>query len=659
MDHYPIFRDLVILYGFGMLVVYLFQRLNQSPIVGFLIAGVLLGPGGFSLIESGDSVKTLAEIGVMLLLFSLGLEFSLRKLTQMRYVILGTGPAQVVGTILVTLLIAATLELPFKLGLFLGFVVSLSSTAIIIRMLVEKGEQDSTHGRVSLGVLIFQDFCVVPMIVVIPLLAEEGSILVPLSLALLKAAVVIFVVVLVARYVFPTLLDRIVRTRSKELFVITSIFIFLGTAWATSMAGFSLALGAFLAGLVLSESEYNHQIFAEVRPFRDSLNSLFFISIGMLVEPAFIWENLMVVLGVGAAILAGKALLTAGSVFLTGFPLRVAVLSALPMSQIGEFSFILLEAGDASGLVPYRWYQILIAAAVATMLLTPALFWFSRTLVSRTPRFNWGVAWRQKPVMEDLAGGAETLTNHVIICGFGVSGRNIARVLKGNEIPYLILELNAQTVERERKQGEPVYFGDCTDSEVLIRAGIKEAKAIVLAVSDPFSTRRAIQVARNLNPEAAILSRSKYLAELDEIYQLGATEVVSEEFEASLELVRVLLRIYNFPPDLVAEELKRIRLQKYELFRSPHQPQSAAVLDDLLAETTGIFPVSSQSKLCFRKIRESGLRESTGVIILRINRDSESIYNPGPDDVIQPGDRLLLTGTRQQMEEAARQLSPG
>ncbi|MFQ5540567.1 MAG: cation:proton antiporter, partial [Candidatus Binatia bacterium] len=509
MEQVPFLRDLVVVYSFSAAVVYLFHKLNQSAIVGFLVAGILVGPYGLSLVGGTESVHVLAEIGVMLLLFSLGLEFSLEKLLQMRHVVLGTGSAQVITTILLVLAVTVYLEIPPPMGVFLGFLIALSSTAIVVKVLMERREIDSIHGRVALGLLIFQDLCVVPMIVIIPLLAGQETHWLAVGQALLTAFLIIASVVIVARYVFPLVLHQIVGTRSKELFVITAILMFLGTAWITSEAGFSLALGAFLAGLILSGSEYSHQVFADIRPLRDSLNSLFFISMGMLVDPAFVWSHLGTVLAVLGSVVIGKALIVAGAVLVTGLPLQVAILNGLGLAQIGEFSFVLLEEGAGVALVPPDWYQIILSVALVTMILTPSFFSLSRPLVSVPIVGKWAVLTSRARTIRELDAAKEELKDHVILCGFGASGRNIARALKANNIAYVVLELNAQTVRGERRNGEPIYFGDCTDSKILEHAGILQARVIVFAISDPFSTRRVVRVTRDLNRDIVILIRTR------------------------------------------------------------------------------------------------------------------------------------------------------
>lgn len=652
MEQLPFLRDLVVVFGIGTLIVFLFQKLRQSPVVGFLMTGLLVGPYSLSLIQETETVEVLAEVGVMLLLFSLGLEFSLKKLLQIRTIVLGGGSLQVGVTILTVVALSILLGFSPRTGLVFGFIISLSSTAIVLKMLMERGEIDSIHGRVDLGILIFQDLCIAAMIVVVPILAGEGSIWLPLLQALGMAVVVVTVVVLAARYVFPAILDQMANTRSKELFISTSILMFLGTAWITSLAGFSLALGSFLAGLILSESEYSHQIFADVRPLRDTLNSLFFISIGMLVDPRFLADQLGSVLAVVASIVIGKAFLTAGSILAVGLPLQVAILAGLATAQIGEFSFVILKVASEAGLVTEAGYQVILSGAVTTMILTPSLFLLGSKIVSTEKIPRWSVFRKGPYAITEAESGGRSLRDHVIICGFGVSGRNVAQILKQNEIPYLVLELNSQTVAEQRKQGEPIYFGDCTDPEILAHGGIQHARVLVLSISDPLSTRRAVRSARSVNPEIVILVRTKYVAEIDELYDLGATEVVPEEFEASLELITRILRVYHLPRELISSQIKTIRNERYGVFRDPRATVPRLRLShqlDVYAET---IEIKEGSPAAGKTVAQLDLRRSAGVLILGIIREGETINNPGPSDLIRPGDMLVLSGTKEQLNQA-------
>ncbi len=438
MESAELLRDLIVLYGMAMAIAYLMRRARQSTVVAYLLTGVVAGPFGLRLISNAAAVELLAEVGVAPLLFTIGLELSLDKLARMRQLVLGAGSLQVAATVLVTFGVLAWWGLTVRASLFWGFLVATSSTAIVMKLLHERGELDTVHGRVVLGVLLFQDLSVVPMVALLPALAAPGAAqALQILLALAKSLAVVGTILLGARYLFPRLLRAVVLVRSRELFVIAAIFFALGTAWGAAELGLSLALGAFLAGIVLSESEYGHQVMAEILPFRDSFNSLFFISVGMLIDLRFVAAHGALLAAIVVAIVAGKLLTAGGPVWALGFPLRMAALVALALAQVGEFAFVLLREGARLGVVPADRYQMFLAAAVLTMMATP-------TLVLVSPRVSVWLTARTEGLRRARRAGArswlepdretEQLRDHVLVCGYGLNGCRLARLRASGSI---------------------------------------------------------------------------------------------------------------------------------------------------------------------------------------------------------------------------------
>src|SRR6185295_6829357 len=407
-----------------------------------------------------------------------------------------------------------------------------------LKTLSERGDSDSIHGRATIGILIFQDLAVVPMMLLTPILASqsEGGGL-AIFLALGKSVLVVALVIAAAWYLVPMLLGHIVRSRSRELFFLTIIVSCLGIAWLTSLGGISLALGAFIAGLVISESEYSHQAVAEVLPFRDSFNSLFFVSIGILMDWRILFAHPLPVVGLLLTILLVKFFAGAGAVLLAQIPPRSAIMVGIALAQVGEFSFLL---GDP--------YQVFLAVSVLSMIVTPFLMQWSPHLARRAEAWQRLRHWlpsRTTAHVLHAPGKQIRMKGHVIIVGYGLNGRNLARVLGETEIPYLALDLDGDTVSRESKHGVPVYYGDATNPNVLRHMKVEDAKVMVVAISDPFTTRRAVQVAKGLNPKLHVVVRTRYLRELEELHQLGADDVVPEEFETSIEIFSLVLRTYK------------------------------------------------------------------------------------------------------------------
>jgi len=561
MEPHELLRDLLILFGFATLIAVVLQRARQSTIVAYLLTGMLVGPSGLGLITNRQAIELMAEIGVVLLLFTIGIEFSLEKLLRMRQVVLGAGSRQVGLTIVVVLLAALLLGRPWQQSLFWGFLIAASSTAIVMKLLFDRQELESIHGRAILGVLLFQDLCVVPMMALIPALtAPSAAIALEILLALGKALALVGLILVVAHYFFPPLWRGIVQLRNKEIFLIATIFFSLGTAWTAGQLGLSLALGAFLAGLALSESEFAHQILSEILPFRDSFSSLFFISIGMLLNLSFVRGNWMLVAAFAAGIFLLKVLTGAGAVLTLGFPLRMSLLVGLALAQVGEFSFILLQQGAALGLLSEPAYQTFLAAAIISMMLTPVVIQVSPALAARLAELRGLGRFFPEPDTAELEQRARPLAEHVIICGYGLNGRLTASVLSRCQIPYLVLETNPLTVRQAASENAPVFFGDGSNQEILAKAGAARARAIIFAISDPFVLGRAVANARLLNPEVAILVRTKRLEDAPALERVGASQVISEELEAAEEINIRLLELFGRTRREAFEEIHHARL---------------------------------------------------------------------------------------------------
>jgi len=560
MEHSDLLRDLLILFGFATVVSAILHRARQSTIVAYLLTGMLVGPSGLGLVANQTAIKEMAEIGVALLLFTIGIEFSLKKLARMRNFVLGAGSRQVALTIAAVFAIALLWGSSWRTSLFWGFLVAASSTAIVLKLLHERQELDTIHGRAIVGVLLFQDLCVVPMMALVPALnAASANVAITIALALFKALAVVALILFVAHTFFPFLWRRIVQLRNKEIFLIACIFFSLGTAWGATQLGLSLALGAFLAGLALSESEFAHQILSDILPFRDGFSSIFFISIGMLIDLAFLWEEALLLAGLGAGILALKALTGGAAVATMGFSVRMSLPVGLGLAQVGEFSFVLLQQGADLGLVNERSYQTFLAAAVLTMMLTPLLLRAATHLKQHLPERGGRTQSFGEPEKGKSDTPAAPLADHVILCGYGLNGRLTAHVLRELKIPYRVLETNPETVRRAGAEGETISFGDGSSPGVLERAGIARARAIIYAISDPFVLGRAIANARTLNPALAILVRTKRLEDRPMLEDAGASHVVPEELEAAEELIIEVLRLYGMARKDAFEHIQQAR----------------------------------------------------------------------------------------------------
>jgi len=652
-----IMTDLLVIFGISIGVVFLFHKFRLPPIAGFLAAGALIGPHGLNLVSDIEQVKVMAEIGVVLLLFTIGVEFSLAHLAAARRLLLVGGPLQVVGTLLLASIVGLAVGLPIQQALFWGCLLSLSSTAIVLKALGERGESDSLHGRATVGILIFQDLAVVPMMMLLPLLADPSDSLQPgVLLTLAKSVVLVAALMVAALYVVPKLLEQIVRSRSRELFLLTIIVLCLGIAWLTSLSGLSLALGAFMAGLVISESEYSHQAMAEVLPFRDSFNSLFFVSIGMLMDVRVLLAHPVLVVALIGAVLVGKFVMGMLPVLASGYPLRSGILAGVSLAQVGEFSFVLAQQGAQTGLLTGEPYQVFLAVSVLTMVITPLLMEGAPYLAKRAEALQRLRGWNpdKAAVQTQQASRHLKVKDHVIVMGYGLSGRNLVRVLEETEIPYVALDLDGETVRRESQNGVKIFYGDATNPNVLHHVRIGHARVLVVAISDPFAARRAVQIARGLNPDVHIIVRTRYLREMDDLHQLGADEVVPEEFETSIEIFALVLQTYKMPQSVIVEKAEQIRKEGYALLRRGELPDLAhhlrrGTLTDVEVETCRI---EADSPALGKTIGQVSIRPRTGASVIALTRRGETDSNPTEKVRLEEGDVLSLLGTRDQIRRA-------
>ncbi len=656
MEDSSILRDIIVIFTVSVGVVFLFQKLHLPSIAGFLVAGTLVGPYGLNLISDREQVQVLAEVGVILLLFTIGLEFSLAQLKSSKSVLLIAGPAQVFGVLLLIMVGGLGFGLSMKTAIFWGMLLSLSSTAIVLKSLAERRENDTLHGRSTIGILIFQDLAVVPMMLMTPFLSDQEGVegMGQILWTLVQSLALVTTVVIAARFFVPWLLTHIVRTRSRELFLLTVVVLGLGTAWLTSLVGLSLALGAFIAGLLISESEYSHQALAEVLPFRDRFNSLFFVSIGMLMDPRVLFEHPFLILMMVATVFIGKFVTGAGAVLAAGVPLRPAVLAGVGLAQVGEFAFILAQEGLKVGILYQETYNVFLAVSVITMIITPFFIQWAPRIARRTEAIQRLHQWFPGRITHRTESSQLKLKDHVIIVGFGLNGRNLSKVLEEFELPYMVLEIRGDVVQMELGTGVPIQYGDATNPTVLRHVQIEYAKVLVVATSDPFGARRIVQLARELNPTVHIVVRTRYLKELEELRQLGANEIIPEEFETSIEISTLVLQTYKLPKQVILEKAEQIRREGYALLRRGELPElahhlRAGTLVDVEVETCRI---DEDSPALGKYLGELAIRQRTGASVIALMKAGVTQSNPSNKSRLEVGDVLALLGSSDNIRKA-------
>lgn len=662
MTHIPVLPELVLVLGVGVVAAIAVAFLRLPAVAGFMLAGAIVGPSGLGLVEDVHSIEVLSEIGVILLLFTIGLEFSLERLRRIwRLVVLG-GSLQVGLTTLASVLIAGfVLDVSVQRGVFFGFLVALSSTAIVLRGLGERGETDAPHGRFTIGALIFQDLCVVPMMLLVPVLAGRGesSPTVGIIIALGKAAIFVVVTLLAGRLLVPRVLSRVDKAKSRELFLLAILVMCVGIAMLTALFGLSLALGAFLAGILLSESAYGQRAMANVLPLRDVLTSLFFMSLGMLFDVTALQTDGVTVGLLFAAMFFGKGLIATLASIAMRFPARVAWLAGVGLAQFGEFGFVLAREGQKLHLITAEESRLVLAAGLLTMFVTP----LSMRLA---PHVAAGAALLRP--LERLLGvrGIDeatpdhaALSHHVIIAGYGLGGRILAKALNETGGRYLVLDLDSENVRVARERGEPVYYGDITSDEVLLHAGLPQADALVLLISDMDATRQAIAVARQVAPSVPILVRARRHADIAGLLALGASDVVAEEIEGGVETLARVLRLRGVPINVLGSAVRGARENIDESARRVvfprHRLGELRPLDELKVESVLLLDGMSGVG---KSLVELELRKKSGAQVVAIQRDGKVQEQVDPREPLRAGDVLYIAGSRKTVYEALGLLDP-
>jgi CPA2 family monovalent cation:H+ antiporter-2 len=637
--------DIVLLLAVSIPVVVVLRRIHLPPLAGYLLVGVLLGPHALGWIRAQEEVEALAEIGVALLLFTVGLEFSIPRMLLLRRALLLGGGGQIALTLVAATLAGYALGADTQSVVLLAFLTVLSSTALGLKTLADEGQLETPHGQFSVAVLLTQDLAVIPLLLLLPLVAgvSEGD-APSIMIALGKAIVGVAVILLVARHGFSRLATVVVRAGGRELFTLFIVLAALGAAWITHSLGLPLALGAFVAGLVISESEYSHQVVDEILPFRDVFTALFFVSIGMLLDVGSILNEPVETLTACLAVGLGKGMLVFVVALAVTRSRRVALLAAAALFQVGEFSFVLARQASELGALTGANEQRFLAVAVLTMLATPFVMHGARRWTERNPSDK----------ADGARGTASANTTQVLIAGHGLTGEHLTRVLAATGISHRVLEMNPDRVKEAREKGLPVTLGDASRADTLKHAGLANARVFVVAINDSGATRRAVKLARHMAPRVQIVVRTRFLADTEELLRLGASHVIPEDLETSLEIFARVLRDLHVPAGMIAVQTEIIRREGYQLLRGPvTDERHLEVLGEVLAATTvdTVF-VSATCLGCGRTLGELDFRARTGAAVLSAVRSDEEIHGPGADFQLQPNDLLVVRGNHDQLNRA-------
>lgn len=655
--HNPLQPVLIVL-ATAVLAVVVFRLLRLQPVLGYLLAGIVIGPHALGWIAESNETRHLAEFGVVFLMFSIGLEFSLPKLIVMKRIVFGFGTAQVVISMLLVMAVVWMLELDWRVGFVLGSVLAMSSTAIVIKMLAERVELNSAHGRQVIGVLLFQDLMVIPLLVIIPAIAtaEIDSGTLDLAIAVLKVMVVLIVILFLGKRLMRPWLHLVARQKSSELFVLNVLFITLGLAWLTELAGLSLALGAFLAGMLISETEYRYQVEDDIKPFRDVLLGLFFVTIGMLLDLQVVTDNFLQIFIILMALIILKIVVIAGLSRLFSADSGVAIRTGMNLAQAGELGFVLLAQAGTVGLIENSVLQPVLAAMVLSMFIAPFIIEYGERMIQRFYTSEW---MYQAMQITSIAAQTMETQNHVIICGYGRSGQSVARILEQESISFIALDLDPRRIREATSAGESVVYGNAARREVLIAAGLMRAKVLVVSYADTISALKILRHVQELRPELSVVVRTRDDSDIDVLKGAGATEVVAEIMEGSLMLASHALMFVDISTGRILRRIREIREQRYSLLRgfyygvTDETEDSEKLLPRLLTIT-----ITPGAAAVNKTLDEIDL-VSLDVEVTAVRRRNIRGLLPTPETRLEAGDVVVLKGTQENLAAAEIKLIQG
>lgn len=638
----------------GVVVTVVVGRLRLPTVTGLLLSGALIGPHALGLVSDVHAIEQIAEVGVVLLLFMIGLEFSLDRLRHIFGRVAIGGLLQVFGTIAVVVVVALLLGQPLGTAVFYGFVFALSSTAIVLKMLSERQELDAPHGRFIVAALILQDLLIVPMVLLVPFLgrgAASGANFAGVALALGKAVVVVVGVLLAAKLVAPRAMQWVAALRSRDVFILAVLSVCIGTAWVTSLMGLSLALGAFLGGVVVAGTEYRHRAIGELIPLRDAFVSIFFVSLGMLFDARVLLEKPWVVLLCLSGFIFVKGIIATGAALVMQFPPRAAWLAGVGLAQFGEFAFVLVQVATAGGVVKSEDVAPLLTAGIISMVLTP-LF------VHRAPHISAGerilvplarllrartLEERPPPALED----------HIVVVGYGLAGRLLASSLREIRMRHVILDLNVRNVREGRARKDPVYYADGTSEAALEHAHVRQARAVIVLINDPHALFRVVDTARRVAPEVPVFVRTRYLADRGQLFEVGATDVVAEEVESAVEVLARVLRELDVPRNIIDAEVDGARARTQHTARTLKLPRAALGSYEHLARLkVESVLIPEDSPVVGRSLRELDLRRRTGALVVAIRRGEDYVSHPSAGAPLRANDVAYLVGDAGEVRRA-------
>ncbi len=652
-----ILKDIVIIFALSTFVNFIFTRIKVPAIIGYLITGVIAGPHLLALINSPENVEVMAEIGVILLMFTIGLEFSLNHLLNIRRIVFLGGFMQLLLTAGVTLLMARVYQMGWSESVFVGFLTALSSTAVVLKLLQERSELTTQYGKTTVGILIFQDIILIPLLLFTPILGgETANIGNELLMMLIKTTGIIIFIYIGNRWLMPRLLHLIAMTHSQELFLMSILLFCLAVAMLTHELGMSLAFGAFLAGLMISDSEYSHSAFGNLIPFKDVFTSFFFVSIGMLLDLGFVYDHPWLVIVTVLLVILLKTIIAGFTAFSLGHTFFGTVVIGLSLAQVGEFSFILARLGLTNEIITPYHYQLFLSVAITSMALSPLMIQVSRPLANLIlklplPPFlvNGLFPLKQVEIPE--------LKSHIVLIGKDSRAINLAAMIKKMELPFTSIVFDPDRARKQIENGNLAVFGDADNEPVLRQAYVHTAEMVIVSVGDLIKAMSIVEHVRRMNKHATVIVRTRHVTDIEELYRIGATQVVPEEFETAIDFFERILGKYLIPRMEIERAIARIREDNYGIFRDKDQVGGYSLLKDIPDIEIAAVKVEEKSVFAGKTIAETALRKTCGVTMVALKRGDKIITNPEPSTVVNRNDIAYLLGKPEMIAIATDLLS--
>jgi len=639
-----IIKDIVVIFAFATAVNYLFTKIKIPTIIGYLLTGIVAGPSLLGIIHSPHEIEFMAEIGIILLMFTIGLEFSLNHLIKIRNIVFFGGFIQLVFTAGVTALFARMYHMSWGAATFIGFLTALSSTALVLKILQERGELTSNYGRTVVGILIFQDIILIPLILLTPMLGGQTADIGAKLLGMGSKTLFIMALVYVGnRWIMPRVLHLIALTKNQELFLMSILLVCLAVALLTSEMGMSLAFGAFLGGLMISRSEYSQDAFSHLIPFKDTFTSFFFVSIGMLLDLSFVTENIVLVLATVLLVIAIKTFVASGTAFVLGHTFRGTIVVGLAMAQIGEFSFILAKTGQTYQILTAYYYQLFLAVTIVSMAASPFLIMVAKPTANLLLKL---------PIPEILIKGmfplkeieVPKMQNHIVLIGKDSRSLNLSRMASRMKLPYISIVFDPASARMRQLKGENVIYGDAMNDPILHKAYIETAEIVVVSIGDAITALGVVEKVRALNKHAYIIARSKHVSDIEDLYEMGANQVIPEEFETAIELFERILKKLLIPKSEIETAISRIRDDNYGIFREKDENNTFSLTDEIPDMEIVALKASNYQLFLGKSLKEIHLRKQFGLTVVAVKRKDKIFENPGSGFYFETDDVIYILG---------------